>query len=148
LNETVHQAITLPIPSSNVAAPLGVLICGISPNCALDEGYQSFYELLAGQVSVSIRNAQAYEEERRRAEMLAEIDRAKTTFFNNVSHEFRTPLTLMLGPLEDALASLEGDGRHKGDGRDQSIASSSSPPFLKKQLQLVLSQQPTIAEAR
>ena len=35
---------------------------------------------------------------------LAEINRAKTTFFSNVSHEFRTPLTLMLSPLEDVLA--------------------------------------------
>jgi PAS domain S-box-containing protein len=54
-----------------------------------------------------VANAQAYEEERMRAEALATIDRAKTAFFNNVSHEFRTPLTLMLGPLEEALAESE-----------------------------------------
>jgi signal transduction histidine kinase/ActR/RegA family two-component response regulator len=111
--DRVTEALVLPLTGGGEAEPIGLLLAGKSPNRALDEAYRSFYELIAGQFAGAIANIRAFETERLRAESLAELDRAKTTFFSDVSHELRTPLTLLLGPigdvLEDAATPLPAD---------------------------------------
>jgi PAS domain S-box-containing protein len=107
--ESPERAVVLPMARPGQAQPAGFVVAGVSPRLAFNDDYKGFLDLLAAHVATAVANARAYEEERRRAEALAELDRAKTAFFSNVSHEFRTPLTLMLGPVADLLAKSHSD---------------------------------------
>jgi PAS domain S-box-containing protein len=98
-----ERAVVVPLQRQGQELPSGFFVAALNPFRKLDAEYSGFIDLIAGQIAAALANARVYEQERQRAESLAALDRAKTIFFSNVSHEFRTPLTLMLGPLEDIL---------------------------------------------
>ena len=96
-------ALIIPIGEPGLEHFAGFLVVGVSDHLRFDNAYRNFFDLVGSQVGRMIASARVREQERTRLNAIAELDRAKTAFFSNVSHEFRTPLTLMLGPLEEEL---------------------------------------------
>ncbi len=112
VTESATRAFVLPIIEHARGGGVGILVAGLSSRLMFDAAYGDFLTMVASQIGTAVASARALEEAEARAAALAELDRAKTLFFSNVSHEFRTPLTLLLAPTEEAVTS---DGSLRGE---------------------------------
>jgi signal transduction histidine kinase/DNA-binding response OmpR family regulator len=100
---TPDQAFVLPVVMLGTRTPIGVLVLGVNPYWRPDDAYTAFASMAARQLGVIVTDAVSYQSERKRQQALAELDRARNEFFQNVGHELRAPLTMLLTPLQDIL---------------------------------------------
>ncbi len=129
--ERITKAMIVPLFSNQQSSEIiGLFITGLSSWLVYNEEYTSFIDLIGNRICNIVSTIQSYVDQVHRAEELMRIDKAKTQFFTNISHEFRTPLALMLGPLADSLAD-EANPLNEEQRRRQEMIQSNAPRLLK-----------------
>jgi K+-sensing histidine kinase KdpD len=117
----------VPLPSQSgdfvagIASPIwiegwiaAVLVGVVRADPRLTRDTVAAFGLLASQAGLTLDNAQRIEEGRQTAGRLEQGDRLKTEFLTTISHEMRTPLTVLMGnglTLEQSWAELEDESR-------------------------------------
>jgi signal transduction histidine kinase/DNA-binding response OmpR family regulator len=100
---TPDQAFVMPVILLGARQPLGAVVLGVNCYLPADDTWTAFAVMAARQLGVMITDAVSYQNERKRQQALEELDRARTEFFQNATHELRAPLTMLLTPLQDIL---------------------------------------------
>ncbi|CAG8512311.1 7486_t:CDS:10, partial [Scutellospora calospora] len=80
-----------------------ILICGLNRLHPLDENYMEFLNLVSNQLDTYLQYGNSIEEEKKQSKILADLNHQKVMFFQGISHELKTPLTLMVSPLDEVI---------------------------------------------